>query len=107
MKLFLKMIEKWEKGNYIKCGTKKNIFLPSKEIKITWKKILKNELPLQSEIYYDPEIGYWMVNELKRKTGLHKKVIEEFLPKQDVYTRRKPIKRKFKRRRVYVPSVNN
>lgn len=57
------------------------------------------------EVYYNPETGYCGINELKRKTGLPN--VEEFLHEQDVYTRYKPVIRKFKRRRVYVPDSNN
>ncbi|GIY77274.1 putative uncharacterized transposon-derived protein F54H12.3 [Caerostris darwini] len=57
--------------------------------------------------YYDPETGYCGIKELKRKTGIKQKEIKDFLHSQDVYTRFKPVIRKFKRRRVYVPGIDN
>lgn len=59
------------------------------------------------KIYYDPETGYCGINELKRKTGLSQKEITDFLHEQDVYTRYKPLVRKFKRRRCYVSHIDD
>lgn len=57
--------------------------------------------------YYNPETGYCGINQLKRKTKLKQKDIEDFLHQQDVYTRFKPVIRKFRRRKVYVPNSNH
>ncbi|GBM60754.1 Putative uncharacterized transposon-derived protein F54H12.3 [Araneus ventricosus] len=53
------------------------------------------------------ETGYCGINELKRKTEASKKDIRDFLHTQDVYTRYKPIIRKFKRRRTYVSHIDD
>ncbi|GFX55753.1 putative uncharacterized transposon-derived protein F54H12.3 [Trichonephila clavipes] len=47
------------------------------------------------------------MNELKRKTGLSQKEISDFLHQQDVYTKHKPLIRKFKRRRIYVSHIDD
>ncbi|UYV67413.1 hypothetical protein LAZ67_5000502 [Cordylochernes scorpioides] len=59
------------------------------------------------EIYYNPETGYTGINDLIRKSGKSQKEVREFLHKQDVYTRHKPIIRKFERRRVYVSGIDD
>ncbi|UYV72090.1 hypothetical protein LAZ67_9001785 [Cordylochernes scorpioides] len=55
------------------------------------------------EIYYNPETGYRVINDLVRKTGYSQKEVSEFLHKQDVFILHKPIKKKFETRRVYAP----
>ncbi|GFY59097.1 uncharacterized transposon-derived protein F54H12.3 [Trichonephila inaurata madagascariensis] len=45
--------------------------------------------------------------ELSRKTGLSRKEVSDFLHQQDVYTKHKPLVRKFKRRRIYVSHIND
>ena len=47
------------------------------------------------------------MNDLKRKSGLKQKQVEEFLTQQDVYTKHKPIKHHFTTRRVFVPRAND
>jgi len=59
------------------------------------------------DIYYSPETGYCGIQELRRKTKLPVKEITEFLHEQDEYTKHKPIKRKFQRRRVYVTHIDD
>ena len=59
------------------------------------------------QLYYDPETGYCGINELQRKSKLPAKLIEDFLHEQDVYTRHKPLIRKFKRRRIYVTHIDD
>ena len=45
--------------------------------------------------------------ELSRKTGLSRKEVSKFLHRQDVYTKHKPLIRKFKRRRIYVSHIDD
>lgn len=59
------------------------------------------------QVYYNPETGFCGAKELKRRTGLDKKQISDFLHEQDEYTRYKPIVRKFKRRRVFVSHIDD
>ncbi|GBL93091.1 Putative uncharacterized transposon-derived protein F54H12.3, partial [Araneus ventricosus] len=59
------------------------------------------------KVYYDPETGYCGMHELSRKTGLSRKEVSDFLHQQDVYTKHKPLIRKFKRRRIYVSHIDD
>lgn len=59
------------------------------------------------KVYYDPETGYCGINELSRKTGLSQKEVSDFLHQQDVYTKHKPLIRKFQRRRIYVSHIDD
>lgn len=59
------------------------------------------------EVYYDPEQGYCGINELQRKTRMPQKDIVDFLHRQDVYTKHKPLTHRFKRRRVYVTHIDD
>ena len=58
-------------------------------------------------MYYDPKRGYSGVNQLVKKTRYSKKKVEEFLAKQRVYTLHKPIRHRFKTRRVLVSNIDD
>ena len=58
-------------------------------------------------MYYDPKRGYSGVNRLVKKTRYSKKKVEEFLAKQRVYTLHKPIRHRFKTRRVLVSNIDD
>lgn len=53
------------------------------------------------EIYYD-KTSYCGINEVKRKTGKSQKETVKFSHQQDTYTKHKPVKKNFKRERIYV-----
>lgn len=59
------------------------------------------------EIYYNPQTGYSGINDLVRKSGLSSKIVTDWLSRQNVYTLHKPIRHKFKTRRVIVSSVDD
>ena len=58
-------------------------------------------------IYYNPRTGYTGINDLVRKSGLSTQVVQDWLHSQDVYTLHKPIKHKFKTRRVLVNEIDD
>ena len=58
-------------------------------------------------MYYDPKRGYSGVNQLVKKTRYSKKKVEEFLAKQRVCTLHKPIRHRFKTRRVLVSNIDD
>ena len=58
------------------------------------------------EIYYDPKHGFSGVDDLIRKTGYSRKTVEEWLAKEKVYTLHKPIKHRFKTRRILVSKID-
>lgn len=65
-----------------------------------------------NEIYYDPSQpgSYGSINELIKAAKLKKNkrnTVKEWLSTQDTYTLHKPIKRKFKKRKVFVPGMNH
>lgn len=59
------------------------------------------------KLYYDPKTGYSGINDLVRKSGLSSKYVSDWLGKQNVYTLHKPIKHKFKTRRVLVSNIDD
>ena len=59
------------------------------------------------EMYYDPKHGFSGVDDLIRKTGYSRKTVVEWLDKQKVYTLHKPIKHRFKTRRVLVLKIDD
>jgi len=59
------------------------------------------------DIYYNPETGFSGVNELQRRSGLPKTTVEEYLKQQSTYTKHKPLRHKFKRRRVFSPAIDH
>jgi len=61
---------------------------------------------LLQKIYYNPKTGYSGINDLVRKTGLPTSIVQKWLGRQNVYTLHKPIKHKFKTRRVLVSGVD-
>jgi transposase InsO family protein len=65
------------------------------------------ERDLLNELYYDPKIGYSGIKELSRKSKLPQSKIKEFLEQQNAYILHKPIKKKFKTRKVYVHGIDN
>jgi transposase InsO family protein len=64
-------------------------------------------LGLLKHTYYDPRRGFTGVNDLARKTGMPKSAVEEWLHSQDVYTLHKPIRHRFKTRRVIVSGIDD
>jgi transposase InsO family protein len=59
------------------------------------------------ETFYNPETGLTGVNELQRRTDLPKESVEEFLKHQETYTKHKPLKHKFVRRRTFSPDIDH
>jgi transposase InsO family protein len=64
-------------------------------------------LGLLKNVYYDPRKGFTGVNDLVQKTGIPKSSVEEWLHSQDVYTLHKPIRHRFKTRRVIVSGIDD
>jgi transposase InsO family protein len=62
---------------------------------------------LLHKLYYNPKTGYGGINDLARKSGLSPTVVKEWLSHQNVYTLHKPIKHRFKTRRVLVSSIDD
>ena len=60
-----------------------------------------------SDVYYNPETGFSGINDIQRKTNLPRKIVEDWLQQQNVYTKHKPIIRRFERRRVYSPTTDH
>lgn len=60
-----------------------------------------------NKLFYGPVSGFSGINDLVRKSGLSSKIVQEWLGKQNVYTLHKPIKHKFKTRRVLVSSIDD
>ena len=60
-------------------------------------------------VYYslDEPTSYGSVDRLSRRTGVSKEKTREWLKSQDVYTLHRPVKRKFRRRRVYAKHLND
>ena len=61
-----------------------------------------------SKIYYDPSLpgSYGGVEALNRQVKYGKKEVKNWLEKQDAYTKHKPIRRKFTRRKILVGRLN-
>ena len=59
-------------------------------------------------IYFDTKSpgGFGGVDRLQKASKCSKKKVEKWLSSEDVYTLHKPIKRRFKRRRVIVGGIN-
>jgi hypothetical protein len=85
------------KGQCKICSTKKSQFISSNKILVG-----SGIDPHLDSVYYDPKQGFSGINDLQRKTGKSQKEVEEFLHQQDTYTKHHPIKKNFKRERVYV-----
>jgi hypothetical protein len=58
-------------------------------------------------VYYNPETGYSGIADMQRKTHLPKQTVEDWMQKQEVYSKHKPVKQIFERRRVYSPSIDH
>jgi hypothetical protein len=59
------------------------------------------------DIYYNPETGYTGINDLARKSKLPLKFVREWLLQQKVYTLHKPIRHRFRMRRVLVSGIDD
>jgi hypothetical protein len=59
------------------------------------------------EIYYNPETGYSGVNDIMKKANENKTKVETFLNTQDIYTLHKPLRKNFKRRKIYVHNIDD
>ena len=59
------------------------------------------------KLYYDPKTGYSGVENLARKSGLNRSQVEKWLTQQNVYSLHKPIKHRFKTRRVIVSKIDD
>ena len=59
--------------------------------------------------YYDLDepTSYGSVDRLAKSAGTSKEKTREWLESQDAYTLHRPVKRKFRRRRVYAKHVND
>ena len=53
-----------------------------------------------NEIYYDPKTGYSSIDELKRRSGINKRDVTNFLQHQETYTKHKPANARFPMRKV-------
>ena len=67
----------------------------------------KSSEEILTTLYYNPNYGYTGVNALVRKSNLPKATVENWLSKQKVYTLHKPIKHRFKTRRVIVSHIDD
>ena len=58
-------------------------------------------------IYFNPESGFTGINDIVRKSKLPYKTVKKWLGQQDVYTLHKPIRHRFKTRRVLVSKIDD
>ena len=58
------------------------------------------------QIYYDPKQGFCGVEQLSKKTSMPKNITQKFLDKQELYTKYKPARKIFNRRKVIVHGVD-
>lgn len=58
------------------------------------------------DTYYNPETGYSSIAELSRRTKIKSSDIQKWLMEQEVYTRHKPIKVRYKTRRVITSGID-
>ncbi len=65
------------------------------------------EVEKLKKLYFDPNLGSSVINELSRKSGSSQKKVKEFLEQKDIYTLHRPIRRKFQTRRVYALSIDH
>lgn len=59
------------------------------------------------KLYYDPKTGYSGVDDMVRKSGLKKSQVEKWFTTQNVYSLHKPIRHRFKTRRVIVSKIDD
>ena len=59
------------------------------------------------KLYYNPKLGYTGIDDLTRKSGLSSEFVKNWLAKQKVYTLHKPIRHRFKTRRVLVSQIDD
>lgn len=90
------------KGECAICKMTKNQFISSR----LNPEIVRDKTSEILEIYHDPKKGVSGINDLMRKTEYSQKEIETALHTDDTYTKHKPIKKKFKRERVYVHQID-
>ena len=55
-----------------------------------------------TNIYYDPKTGYSGIDSIARKSGIKRSEVVKWLTQQNVYSLHKPIRHRFKKRRVIV-----
>ncbi len=65
----------------------------------------KQSSAVLEEVYYNPKTGYSGIADIQRKTELPKQTVEDWLQKQTAHNLHKPIIKRFKRRKVYVPTM--
>ena len=58
-------------------------------------------------LYYNPRSGFSGIDDLVRKSNLSQETVKKWLLKQNVYTLHKPIKHKFRTRRVLVSKIDD
>lgn len=65
-------------------------------------------MDILEENYYNPEksASYGGIERLRKASGLKRKAVVDWLSYQDTYTKFKPVKRKFKRRRIIVGHID-
>ena len=70
------------------------------------KKKTTNEEKL-TNIYYDPKTGYSGIDSIARKSGIKRSEVVKWLTQQNVYSLHKPIRHRFKKRRVIVSKIDD
>ena len=68
---------------------------------------IKDASSVLTDLWYNPRSGFTGINDLTLKSGLPKSVVEKWLHNQDVYALHKPIKHRFKTRRVLVNGIDD
>ena len=60
-----------------------------------------------TNLYYDPKTGYSGIDSIARKSGIKRSEVVKWLTQQNVYSLHKPIRHRFKKRRVIVSKIDD